>query len=601
VPLRSDVRSLDRSRRALVLSLTLGLVLLTLAAYLPVLGNGFVDYDDGQYVTANPRVQAGLTADGVAWALTARVAGNWHPLTLLSHMLDCQLFGLNPRGHHLTSLLLHLANVLLLFAVLLAMTGAPWRCAAVAVLFALHPTHVESVAWVAERKDVLSAMFWLLAMAAYVHYAHAHTSAPRPRHGATGWYLAVVVLFAIGLAAKPMVVTLPFALLLLDLWPLGRLRLGAEGPGLRAQLPLLWEKVPLLALSAAACGVTLAAQASTVSSLGKLPLGARLANAAVSYVAYLGQTLLPRNLAVFYPLRADLSAAQVAGAALLLAALTAAALLAARRAPYLTVGWLWYLGVLVPVIGIVQVGAQARSDRYTYLPSIGLYVAGVWGAAALLCRLRGRLAAEGVGEATRRPALVHGITALVAAAVLLGLVVQTRAQVATWADSTTLFRHALAVTRDNYLAHLDLGNALSEAGKSDEAFAHFRAAQAIAPHSLETNAALAAALSERGRPAGAVPLLRTALGVDPRDARLHFDLAVALDDLGEPDAAIGELETAVALDPGMARAHHGLGMLLLKSGRTEEGRVQLRAAVAADPSLREQLAPLLADGGGAGD
>ena len=259
-------------------------------------------------------------------------------------------------------------------------------------------------------------------------------------------------------------------------------------------------------------------------------------------------------------------------------------------------GWLWYLGMLVPVIGIVQVGAQAMADRYTYLPSIGLYVAGVWGIAALLCRLRRRLAAAGAGEATRRPALAHGITALVAAAVLLGLVVQTRAQVATWADSTTLFRHALAVTRDNYLAHLDLGNALSEAGKDDEAFPHYRAAQAIAPSSLETNAALATALTARGRPAEAVPLLRTALGIDPRDARLHFDLAVALDDLGESNAAIGELERAVALDPGMARAHHGLGMLLLKAGRTEEGRAQLRAALAADPSLREQVAPLLTEG-----
>ena len=585
------------------LFLALGLVLLTLAGYLPALDNGFVDYDDDQYVTANPRVQEGLSWRGVAWALTARVAGNWHPVTLLSHMLDCQLFGLGPRGHHLTSLLIHLANVLLLFEVLRRMTGASGRSAAVAAIFAVHPTHVESVAWVAERKDVLSALFWLLATAAYVRYARA-----RPLYGlvgslprSAGRYLLVAALFALGLAAKPMVVTLPLALLLLDYWPLGRFRLGvgAGGPGLRAQLPLVWEKLPLLALSAAASAVTLYAQASTIAPLERLPLGARLGNAALAYATYLGKTLAPGDLAVFYPLRGDLGTTEVAAAALLLAALTVGALRAARRAPYLALGWLWYLGTLVPVIGVVQVGAQAMADRYTYLPSIGLYVAGVWGVAELVTRWRRQRAAR-EPDAAAAPAVVGSVVAVAFLAGLGVLVALTRAQVATWTDSSTLFRHALAVTRGNYLAHLNLANALSKpnrAAAAAEALTHYRAAQAIAPRSLETNAALAAALIVRGRPGEAVPLLRTALGVDGRDPRLHFDLAVALDHLGEKDGAIAALEAAVALDPGMARAHHGLGMLLRERGRDEEARAHLRAALAADPALRPQLEPLL-DGDG---
>jgi tetratricopeptide (TPR) repeat protein len=446
------------SGRRLPLLLGAALALLTLAAYLPTLHNGFVNLDDGLYVTGNPHVQQGITGAGVAWALTANVANNWHPLTLLSHLLDCQLFGLDAAGHHATSLLLHLANVVLLFAVLRRLTGAVWRSAAVAALFAVHPAHVESVAWVAERKDVLSALFWLLAMAAYGRYA---------RRPSVGRYLPVALAMALGLAAKPMVVTLPFALLLLDIWPLERLGLGWKR--------LAVEKLPLLALSAASSLVTLHYQRTSLAPLGLDPWSLRLANAAVSYTAYLGKLLLPSNLAVFYPIPLAIPAWKVAGAVALLAILTALAVRTARKAPWLLVGWLWFLGTLVPVIGLVQVGRQAMADRYTYIPSIGLFVAIVWGIAGL------------VGE--RRAVL-----ATAAAVVIALLVAGTWMQAGTWRDSVTLYRHALAVTPDNYLAHLGLAKALVAKGDGAGAAEQYRAALALRPGLIEARAGLEAVL-----------------------------------------------------------------------------------------------------------
>jgi hypothetical protein len=430
------------------------LALLTLAVWLPALRNGFVNLDDGFYVYGNPHVRPGITRAGLAWALTANVASNWHPLTLLSHMLDCRLFGLEPAGHHATSLLLHLANTLLLFAVLRGMTGAPVRSALVAALFAVHPLHVESVAWIAERKDVLSALFWILAMGAWARYARL----PSP-----GRYLLVALLMALGLAAKPMVVTLPFALLLLDVWPLARRHLGWRR--------LAAEKLPLLALSAAAGLVTLRYQQGSLAPPGSVPWSLRAANALVSSTDYLGKLLLPRNLAVFYPLPLAIPAWKAAAAALLLLLLTALAAWRARREPWLLIGWLWFLGTLVPVIGLVQVGRQAMADRYTYLPSIGLFLAIVWGAAGLAGK--------------RRPLL-----ATAAAAVLLALAAVTRAQIGFWADSVILYRHALAVTSDNYLAHLGLAKALT--GRKDWAGAaeQYQAVLALRPHMIEARAGL---------------------------------------------------------------------------------------------------------------
>jgi protein O-mannosyl-transferase len=407
------------------------LALLTVLAFLPSLGNGYVILDDPLYVTANREVRQGITLEGAAWALTANVANNWHPLTVLSHMLDVEVFGLPPVGHHLTSLLLHLAGVLLLFEALRRMTGAAYRSALVAALFAVHPTRVESVAWISERKDVLSGLFWMLALLAYLGWV---------RRPSAGRYLLVTLALALGLAAKPMVVTLPCVLLLLDFWPLGR-------RGLRG---LIVEKIPLFALSAASSVVTLHYQRTSMAPLDVLPWDLRLANAAVSYVSYLGKAFLPRNLAVFYPFPMEIPAWKTAGAVLLLALVTALAVWRARKSPWLLVGWLWFLGTLVPVIGLVQVGRQAMADRYTYLPFVGLFLAVVWGTAEWAER-RGAL----------RPVL--GALAVLA---ILGLAGMTRAQTRHWRDGVTLFRHALAVTGNNPLARQGLARALAAAQKA---------------------------------------------------------------------------------------------------------------------------------------
>lgn len=397
----------------------------------------------------------GITRAGIAWAMTAKVASNWHPLTLLSHMLDGQLYGLDPAGHHATSLLLHLANVLLLFEVLRRMTGAVGRSAAVAALFAVHPTHVESVAWIAERKDVLSALFWILAMGAWERYA---------RQPSIGRYGLVILLMALGLMAKPMVVTLPFALLLLDFWPLDRLHLGWRRLGV--------EKLPLLALSAVSSVITLRYQEESLARLDVVPWSLRAANAVVSYGTYLGKLFWPRDLAVFYPIELAIPLWKVAGAALLLIAITALAVWRARREPWLLTGWLWFLGTLVPVIGLVQVGRQAMADRYTYIPSIGLFLAVVWTVAGLLKEHRALLAAA-------------------AGTVILALAAITRVQIGYWADSATLFRHALAATDDgNYLAHIGLGKALMGEKDCEGAAAQFRAVLARYPNMSEARAGL---------------------------------------------------------------------------------------------------------------
>ncbi len=389
--------------------------------------------------------------------MTAKVASNWHPLTMLSHTLDCQLYGLAPAGHHATSLLLHLANVLLLFEVLRRMTGAVGRSAAVAALFAVHPTHVESVAWIAERKDVLSALFWILAMGAWARYA---------RQPSAGRYGLVALLMILGLMAKPMVVTLPFALLLLDLWPLGRRPLGWKR--------LILEKLPLLALSAVSSVITIRYQEASLAPLDVVPWSLRAANALVAYAAYLGKLFWPTHLAVFYPIPLAIPAWKVLGAALPLIAITALALWRARREPWLLIGWLWFLGTLVPVIGLVQVGRQAMADRYLYLPSVGLFLVIVWALAELLKERRAALATAA------------GLVILLLAAI-------TWVQIGYWADSVTLFRHALAATDDgNYLAHIGLGKALQGEKDCGGAEEQFRAVLARYPYQRDARAGLEA-------------------------------------------------------------------------------------------------------------
>jgi len=555
-------RGLGRAAAPRPAVLALGLALLTLIVFLPALDNGFVDFDDNLYVYENPQVRAGLSWEGVLWASRAEVAGHWHPLTMLSHMLDVELYGLDPRGHHLTGVLLHVVNVVLLFAFLNAATGSAWKSAAVAALFAVHPLRVESVVWIAERKDVLSACFWLLAMLAYLHYA---------RRPGPGRYAAVAAAMALGLTAKAMLVTLPAALLLLDVWPLGRLRLGRSGPPGKALGGLVLEKVPLLLLSLGASAVTFTTQAVTMQPLSTIPLVRRLSLAAVSYALYLGDTVLPRGLAVLYPLPAAVPPGRALAAALLLAAVTALALARARRSPYLIVGWLWFLGVLVPVTGIAQAGPQASADRYTYLPSIGLAIALVGGAAELLAH---------------RPRLRRAAAAAVAIAVL-ALAAATRVQIATWRDSETLFAHAAAVTDHNYVAHLNLASLYGERGERERAAAHLRAALAAAPGSPEVLGGAADALIAWGRPTEALPYVRRALAAFPGDPQLHRTAAMAFDALGDEEAAIDHLRRAVALDPGDADAQHGLGALLLRRGEGDGALAAFRAALALDPARRE--------------
>lgn len=477
-----------------------GLALLTLAAFLPSLGNGFVNLDDSLYVTNNRVVKQGLTWEGLAWARTANVANNWHPLTMLSHMLDCELFGLNAAGHHGMSLLLHLGNVLLLFEILRRMTGAPWRSAAAAGLFAVHPLRVESVAWVAERKDVLSGLFWILALGAYGRYVRE----PSPKR-----YLPVVLAMALGLMSKPMVVTLPFALLLLDVWPLGRLRLDEPGRARRLGR-LIVEKLPLFALSAVGSLVTIRYQTTSLVSLEVLPWSLRLANVAVSYATYLGKTVLPRNLAVFYPIPLEIPAWKALGAAALLLALTALAVRKARKAPWFLVGWLWFLGTLVPVIGIVQVGRQAMADRYTYIPSIGLSLAICWGLPAVFRVGEGR-----IGEGRRWRPVLAGATVLA----LLTLTALTWAQVRRWSNSVTLFRHALAVTQGNYVAHVALAKSLAVKGDWTGAAKQYRGALALRPGLREARIGLRETLRRAGQSGEDRDALRKAQPRDAKDGR----------------------------------------------------------------------------------
>jgi hypothetical protein len=418
-----------------VISVCMVLVLTTIIAYEPVRHNDFVTYDDDTYVTENPNVNKGISRESILWAFTTLHASNWHPLTWISHMLDCELFGLNPFWHHLTNLLLHIANTIMLFWILKKISGAIWPSAFVAAAFALHPLHVESVAWIAERKDVLSVFFWMLTMIAYVRYAE------RPD---IGRYLLVVLAFCLGLLSKPMLVTLPFVLLLLDYWPLERLQLSqpkkdkiySKSKSAKSSYQsapwwlLIMEKIPLLVLSVVSSIITLIAQQKPMAPLEMAPLGFRISNALLSYISYVGKIFYPSHLAVLYPLNRIPSWQGVVCFTILFAI---SMLVVVSRRGYLIVGWLWYLGTLVPVIGIVQVGLQSMADRYTYLPSIGIFLIAAWGSEEIFSKIR-----------YSRAILTSG-----AAAVLIVMVLMTRTQLGYWKDKFTLYERAIAVTENN--------------------------------------------------------------------------------------------------------------------------------------------------------
>ena len=498
------------------------------AVYRNVAGFSFV-FDDGGFILSNPPILGGLSRESVRWAFTTTYTANWHPLTWLSHLLDVSLFGLAPGPPHVVNLLFHLVNTVVLFHLWRRLTGTLWRSAFVAALFAVHPLHVESVAWVSERKDVLSALFWLLAIAAYVRYVARRTPVR---------YLLVALLLALGFMAKAMVATLPVVLLLLDWWPLGRLRSGRPGE-VAWRAPLL-EKAPFLAIAAAGSLVAVYAQRSggALASVSVYQPAWRAANAVISYAVYLVKTAWPSGLAVFYPFRLEPPPLwQTAGAFLLAAALSVAAAALVRRAPFFFLGWAWYLVTLLPVIGLIQVGGQARADRYLYLPMIGLGVAAAWGLPALFRRLR-------IGDAA-----LPGL----AVAALVALAVTASRQVEHWRTNATLFQHALAVTRENWVAHGFLGAEELRLGRPQEATEHYR----------------------------------EAVRINPASADMLYNLALAHGESGRLEEAVREFQMALHRNPSMTEARYRLGVFLVRSGRIPEALESLRAAARALPARVE--------------
>jgi protein O-mannosyl-transferase len=597
------------------------LALATVAVYWPAMRNGFVNYDDNVYVTANVHVQNGLSWESAKWALFNPVSSNWHPFTVWSHMADCQLYGLKPWGHHLTNVLLHALDTVLLFLFLRGLTGALWRSVFAAAIFGLHPIHVESVAWVAERKDVLSAFFGLLALMAYARYAYGRrqnaecrmqkpaSSNTQPSHVSrftshtSTFYLLSLLLFALGLMSKPMLVTWPFVLLLLDYWPLGRMqyaecrmqnaaagstehatrntqqltRLTAQSQiaNRKSQIlfPLLVEKIPFFALAAAASIATFVVQKQehAVKTVEEFPFGARCENALVSYCRYLGKLFWPSDLAVFYPHPGHWPVGQLLLAGGVMVGVSVLLFAQRRRYPFLLMGWLWYCGTLVPVIGLVQVGGQAMADRYTYIPSVGVLLVAVWGAFELTRCWRYQVMAL---------SLAGG------AAVVLCLELTWR-QLGHWQDSETLFRHAVEVTENNYVAYDNLGTVLGQKGQLDEAIRQFQAAVRLKPSHANARCNLAIALEKKGQTDEAIRQFREAIRLQPDYANAHCNLGSALEKKGLMDEAMRQFQEAVRLQPDYADAHNNLGVNLGKRGQIDEAIGQIQEAIRLKPDHAE--------------
>lgn len=538
------------------------LIACTLWVYWPVKDHEFLYYDDVGYIVKNFYIQPGVTWENILWAFSSGYAANWHPLTWISHMLDFQLFQLDPAGHHLHNVFLHILSSLALFFVLRKMTGAAWPSAFVAFIFALHPLHVESVAWASERKDMLSGLLWMATMGAYVVYA----STPTLRR-----YLLVLLLFTLGLLAKPMLVTLPFVLLLLDYWPLKRLSFSSvQEVQSHSFSYLLIEKVPLILWSVGSSIITyiVQQQAGAMSTVELLPLSARLSNAIVSYSAYIGKTFWPADLAVFYPHPGNgLSFVAIAGSAMVLMVLTGACLAAARRFPYLVVGWFWYLGTLVPVSGLVQVGAQAMADRYLYLPMIGLTVMLAWFVVDVTKRW-----------GFRKQVLVSAVVVLVAA-----LTMVSRTQVGYWKNDRTLFEHALSITENNWLAHYSLGTMLTQQHNFAEAKRHYE-------ETIRLNPRLGVAYYDLGNlfmrleePEKAIPYFQAAIEKGAELEKAHVDLGVALTTVGREEGALKHFTEAYRMNPLYGEPHQNVALLLVKAGKFDVALQYLRVALDALP------------------
>jgi len=627
------------------------LLAVTLACYWPVRHFSFLNYDDDRYVTGNPMMVQGLSWEGFRWAFRTLTECNWHPVTWLSHSLDCQLFGLDAGAHHAMNLGLHAANVLLLFYVLARLTGSPWPSAFVAALFGWHPTHVQSVAWVAERKDLLSTFFFLLTLWAYVRHVEVSSldpgvlspqsagRKPQPRQDASRdkilqvsrFYLLALAFFALGLMSKPMLVTLPFVLLLLDWWPLGRFAsLGSKVSSLESSQHalrstrratrttlvnrLLLEKLPFFALAAASCVITYIAQSrgGAVAPVREVSAALRVENVLVAYIIYVLKLFWPARLAVFYPMPPSFPFREVAGAGLALGGVCALASWQVRARPWLAVGWFWFLGTLVPVIGLVQVGDQAMADRYTYIPYIGLSIALVWGVMEVGTPRRDVRDCHKTDASARRPYLRgmealrsdHRLQAVAAGLGGLGLAacfLQTRFELQFWQDSEHLFKRALAVTGESILAHSSLAAALTERGELEEAERHYRRVLELAPDSALAHSDLGVALAKEGKKAEAEARLREAIQLGPRLGGAYNNLGQLLTDEGRLDEAATVLRTGLSFAPGDAPAHCKLGFVWALQGdlpkATDEFKEGSRLAPQ-DAGIQETLAKLLIRLGG---
>jgi tetratricopeptide (TPR) repeat protein len=539
------------------------LALATLLAYLPATQDLFINYDDDVYITQNQVVQRGLTWGGVKWAFTTWHASNWHPLTWLSHMADCELFHLNPGGHHLVNVLFHAANATLLFMLLLSLTDALWPSAFIAAMFAWHPLHVESVAWVSERKDVLSAFFALLALLCYVRFA---------RENRRGNFWLAVFFFALGLMSKPMLVTLPFVMLLLDYWPLQRIR-NPEAKTRNVRRCVL-EKWPFFLLAAMSSTVTFLAQRNeAVASLAKVPLTQRFENAILAYGSYLLKAIWPAHLAVFYPLSEHTAWFLTATVAAVLILISAVVWLERRRSPWLLAGWLWFLGMLVPVIGLVQVGDQAMADRYGYFPLIGIFIAITFTAAKW-------------ANGARFPKIACAVAGVL---ILSACLVLTENQLRYWHDSESLFTHALAVTKDNALARLNLGAALEEQNKPEEALIEYQKALQLDSHRHELYNNIGKLLSNGGKPEAALNYSREAVRLNPKSPFSHNNLGLVLMGLGRFDEAMGQFSEAAKLDANYAPPRFQMGRILLQQGHDAEAMPHFHEALRIEPDNLQML------------
>ncbi len=557
-----------------------GLLAITLMVYWPAATFAYVDLDDSKYASRNEHVQGGLDFEGVRWALTTDHASNWHPLTWLSLMLDTTLLGNHAMGHHAINVAIHGLNVLLLFHLLARLTGAFWPSALVGALLATHPIHVESVAWISERKDVLSLFFWLATIWAYARYA---------KVGGAGPYLLTVLLFSFGLMSKPSVVSLPFVLMLLDVWPLGRTTQPWFSAGFVRQLAgLALEKAPMFVLAALVSAVTVIVQDAGDSLVLEgtfVPFGVRLQNVAVSYVLYVARLFWPGGLAVLYPNAEQIERVmwQPWQWILSTAALVATTLIAVRadRRPYLAVGWLWFLGTMVPVIGFVQIGRHSMADRYAYIPFIGLYIAIAWSLGELSRRARTRAASR--------------MTLACIGAGLAACAVLAHRQVWIWRDSITLFEHATHVTKDNWYMHAKLADTLAIRGRFADAISHYEQAIGIFPACAWLRSNYAAALAEVNRKDDALAQLDQARQIDPDNAMAHLNMGILLCKYGEFAMAVDPLRRAVGLDPWLAEGHRALALALAATGRRADAIAQVRTAMDLWPSERQHWQALIDD------